>query len=400
MGKYTASDDPIIEKTVTDHLLYIVNTILAHMDPQAIILRGSFGRGEGTVMVEGKKPCFLSDYEIDVATLSPFYRSLFSRLTRQVTTELGVDVGIRWVRPDYLQNRRIGPFLVGPLDISISSYESRYGSKVLYGLNIIDTCATIDPSQIPVESGIRLMFNRIAEALLYINKNHSNTITNLHTYYWINKTILACAESLLVLWKQYHFSYRERGLRFASNARKKLCFMQDEGAILCELVARATEYKLRPANGLYPLPVIDTWQRVIPEVEAIFRHLINENLQINFESYVDFPRQYLQESSRNYHSPSRKIFLSLKLLEIYRSLRVHYLPRSFYTPYHAYQVVYSIVPLLFFGFISKERAALLDVVRFWLSKLGPLKAPSADLNIEWDYLRQELFRYWKVYCHG
>ena len=52
-------------------------------------------------------------YEIDVVTPSPFYRSTFARLKRQLTAELGVETGIRWVRPDYLYNGRIGPFPTG-----------------------------------------------------------------------------------------------------------------------------------------------------------------------------------------------------------------------------------------------------------------------------------------------
>jgi len=202
------------------------------------------------------------------------------------------------------------------------------------------------------------------------------------------------------LWKQYHFLYKERGLRFEVLAQQRLSFMLDQGPILCEFVARATEFKLRPNSDLYPLPIEDTWQQVVPIVDTIFRHLIKNGPRINFQSYVEFPTQYIHHSSQHNKLHSLKLFSSIKLLEVYRCMRVHYFPKSLLLPYHAYQVVYSVVPLLFIGLLKEERLSLVDGVRYWLMKLGPLKERSTDPNIEWDYLRQRLIWYWKVFCHG
>mgnify|MGYP000869345888 FL=1 len=98
MGNYTALEDPLIDQTIENHMRRIVESIVARMPPQTIALRGSFGRGEGSVMPRGDSLYFLSDYEIDVATPSPFYRSVFSELSKEMTEQLGVQTGIRWMQ--------------------------------------------------------------------------------------------------------------------------------------------------------------------------------------------------------------------------------------------------------------------------------------------------------------
>jgi hypothetical protein len=177
---YTALADPSVERTVDAHLQRIVAEVRARMEPDAIILRGSFGRGEGSVMASQGQLCFLSDYEIDVATFSPFHRPLFRRLSRQLTTELGVETSLRWVRPDYLRRDRIGPLPAGPAPITISLYESRYGSRTLYGEDIAQAGPAIDPCRIRLDSGVFLLLNRMAESLCYMDWPQQPGAAGLH----------------------------------------------------------------------------------------------------------------------------------------------------------------------------------------------------------------------------
>jgi len=39
---------------------------------------------------------------------------------------------------------------------------------------------------------------------------------------WINKLVLACAEALLLSWGEYHYTYAERGRRFAATSGEHL----------------------------------------------------------------------------------------------------------------------------------------------------------------------------------
>jgi hypothetical protein len=401
MGKFTELNHPLAEQTIEAHLQRIVAAVRSRMEPEAIILRGSFGRGEGSVMIQDRKLRFLSDYEIDVATFSPLYRSLFRELSHQLTVEFGVETSLRWVRPDYMRTNRVGPLPMGPAPITISLYESRYGSRTLYGQDVINSGPTVDPRQIQLESGIRLVLNRMAESLYYMPGASDITHDELEVLYWVNKTILACAESLLLLWGQYHFSYKERGRRFAAMASDRLVFMHGQGVILSDLVSRATEFKLRPRHGLYPDTARETWLQVVPICGAVFRYLIEQVLGFPLENYAQFPEKYLQHESTAARSLAPLHLLTLKSLDLYKYLRSGRSPRGLLLPYGVAKVVYAVVPLIFEGWASSGEALriMLSEARRWLTLIDPLESPRSDSWQEWDALRKHVLWAWNNFCY-
>ena len=401
MGKFTALDDPLVDQTVETHLQRIVAGVRSRMEPQAIIIRGSFARGEGSVVMQDGALRFLSDYEIDVVTLSPRYRSLFRGLSRQFTAELGVETSLRWVRPDYLRRNRVGPLPMGPAPITISLYESRYGSLTLYGRDLSHLGPTVDPCQIQLDSGIRLILNRMAESLYYTPGASDIAHDELEVLHWVNKTVLACAESLLLLWGQYHFSYAERGRRFAALANARLGFMHDQGVILSALVARATEFKLRPRRSLYPHTVQEAWLEVVPICDRVFRYLVEQVLGFSIDDYARFPEQYLQHMFAASRSLSPLHSATLRALDVYKYLRSGRLPRGLLLAYRVPQVVYAVVPLVFAGWAGNREglASMLSEVRRWLAMIGPLEPPESDPRKEWDALRKHMLWAWKNFCY-
>lgn len=401
MGKYTALDDLIVDQTIEDHMQQIVAAIRSRMEPQSIFLRGSFGRGEGSVMIQDGHLRFLSDYEINVVTPSPFYRSLLAELSHQLTIGLGVETSLSWVRPDYMYANRLGPLTMGPVPATTGRYESRHGSRTLYGQDILHSSPPFDPRQISLNSGIRLVLNRMAESLYYMPKANDTALDDLEIFYWVNKTILACAESLLLLWGQYHYSYKERGRRFVAMANERLGFMHDQGAMLSELVERATEFKLRPRRDLYRDTVQETWRQVIPICDTVFRHLIEQVWGFSFSHYVEFPEQYLQRATGSFKSLSPLHFGILKLLDVYKYLRRRRLPRGILLPFNVSRIVYAVVPLLFVGWASDDEilSKMLSEVRRRLTLICPLELPEPDPWNEWNALRQQMLWAWKNFCY-
>jgi hypothetical protein len=401
MGVFTLLDDPLVDRTIESHLHRIVAAVTSRMQPEAIVLRGSFGRGEGSVMIQDGQLRFLSDYEVDVATFSPSYRSMFAALSDRLTEELGVESGIRWVRPDFMTRDRVGPLPMGQAPITICLYESRYGSRILYGRDVVHSGPTVDPCQIQLGSAVTLVLNRMAESLYYIPRASYTGHDELEMFYWASKTILACAESLLLLWGQYHFSYQERGSRFTAMADDRLLFMHDQGARMFDLVARATEFKLRPRHGLYPDTVEETWLQVIPICGVVFQHLVEQVLGFSFDGYSEFPERYLRHASATSRSLSPLRFLILRSMDVYKYLRRRRLPRGLLLPYGVSRVVYAVVPLMFMGWAStsEELRTLLSEARRYLSAICPLEPHEPDPRSEWGTLQQTLLGAWKVFCY-
>ncbi len=394
MGKFTARNDVALERLIENHMMSIVDAVRSNMEPIAILLRGSFGRGEGSVAVIDGGYQFYSDYEIDVVTYSPGYRGLFKDLSRRFTDELKVETSLRWVRPDFLEKHRTGPFVTGREPISISTYESRYGSMVIFGEDFVAKSAEIDPVQIDKVSGIYLMLNRMAESMMNMESTGGKANKNRDSYYWYNKTILACAEALLLNWEKYHYSYAERGRRFERLAGERLGFLEDDGKKLSGLVRRATQYKLMPDPRLYSEPAADLWSDAIPLIDRVFRTLVGEILGIEASVYENYPKRYLSaiavRSKRKWLTATGE-----KMLEVYRSLRARHIPVGLFRERDLSEVVYANVPLVFRSQCGGDYTAILQAASSAMKPLGKLE-PGGDRQ----YLRDKLTWMWKVYCYG
>lgn len=391
MGKYTALDDPIVDQTVENHMQQIVAAIRSRIEPQTIILRGSFSQGEGSVLVEGDRLHFISDYELMAVTR---HRRWLRTVARQMTAQLGVETSIS--RVHLYTGKRKTRRNVRP---TIVAYELQSGGHTLYGEDLLNRGPAIDPRTLDIWNGLRLMLNRMAESLNHL----SSPGKDWEGLRWVNKTVLSCAEALLIVHQQYHFSYAERGRRFA-NLSPDLDTVVERASHLPDLVRRATAFKLRPSLDLYPEPMPLIWQQVKVACDATFRYVIAKYLGFSFGSYAEFPERYLSQlGAQNKIGKSRlgivpaplsqNLLLVLRLLRDRRRLPLRLVA---YTTYPAYQVVFSVVPLLFL----ENSDDVLQEARRWMRKIRYIETRRTDPQAEWDYLRRCTGRAWKDFCYG
>lgn len=414
MGIYTAHSDPIVDETVKTHLDQIVRAICSYLKPTSIILYGSFGRGEGSVLLDNGQLKFLSDYEINVVTPSPFYRKQFSELSRQMTRRLGVDTSISWMRPGRLFTNQSQNLSFGKTKLpTIGLYELKQGGKTIYGQHLLDVGPPIDPQQIPLGAGIRLLRNRMAEAINRWPGPTLESLEHLESARRMNKVILACAESLLLAWGAYHFSYAERGRRFATLATEHMPDTQNPTQVEAwiKLVERATSFKLQPSSKIWD-DLSEDWTQTLHFADTTFRYLMQINQGMIFDTYAQFPDKYLQyvQSHRAgtlYRIPFIPFPYDQKLIDAIKYLRQRRLPpRGFfnYLQTTVSQIVYAVIPALFMSLEISENGGseiatqLLPAVRRWLEITGDIEGPSQDLRIEWDTLRQHTMWAWYNFC--
>ncbi|MBN1874072.1 MAG: hypothetical protein JXA33_07565 [Anaerolineae bacterium] len=397
MGKYTVLDVPIVDQTIDAHIHQIVAAIRAKVDPQSLILRGSFGRGEGSVRVEGRDVHFLSDYELAIVMPQRQYqmeRRWLHTTVRTLSNQIGVETSISRYSPSSLSAEKIA-------HPTVSMYEIQNGGIVLYGEDILPHRSAIDPRALDTWDGLRLMLNRMAESLPYATQTNKDW----YTLYWINKIILSCAEALLIAHHEYHFSYAERGRRFADLV-PELDTVTERANALPTLVARATDFKLRPSFDLYAEPLSQIWQQVRQVCDSTLRYVIEKYLSFSFDTYAEFPKLYLSQLQahnklgKSWLSPlpaplSQNLFLVLRLLRDRRLPAVKLITR---TTYPAYQIVFSVIPLLFLS--DGADRALRQEVRHWLAQVYRIKASVADDEAAWTYLRACAVQAWKDFCYG
>ncbi len=209
MGKFTVEANPVIDKVIEDHLSLILDSTLKQIEPVAMLLAGSFGRGEGAVYLEEGAPHFISDYEVCLISPNPAARLKVDQITREVANKIPLEVSLFWNTPTRIYNNRSRNLSFGKPQATIGMYELKAGSQIFYGDFDLNNNA-IDPIHIPVSEGIRLIINRMMAVVeaWFDGRSDADKQTTLA------KLFLACGDALLLKHGKYHYSYQERAKRF------------------------------------------------------------------------------------------------------------------------------------------------------------------------------------------
>ena len=133
MGKYTIYDDKYIDDNLNIYFNEIVQKIIEIVgitNIKAIVLFGSFGRGEGGIIIENGKVVPVNDFDITIFVNKNLtrLRKLYSHKLEENAQILSKKIGIKQIDLD----------LSHPLTLLFakknnSNYERYYGYKLLYG---------------------------------------------------------------------------------------------------------------------------------------------------------------------------------------------------------------------------------------------------------------------------
>lgn len=245
--RLVARPEPEAEAAVRAHLARVVNAILARCGSvEAILLTGSFGRGEGGVQrTSDGRWVPVNDFDLVVVDHRDVRGSL-AGLGEALAREIGLDfVDIAWT--DALRP---------PHPVSILAFDTRYGTTILHGdRGIVDRLPPIAAAEISRDEPIILLLNRTAGVLSgvrwartgdgtwHVSAEDPRYLTNQ-----LVKAAIAVGDAHLVRWNAYDPSYRRRAERVAAMAA---------GAGIpgpyVELIARAHAFKAVPDYGANPL---------------------------------------------------------------------------------------------------------------------------------------------------
>lgn len=199
----------------------------------ALVLVGSFGRGEGTMVVKGGEICPVHDYDIVAITKDELPHDKVSWLAADLASKLGLPtLDLFAYRKSQLQAFGLSLFTV---DMKSSGY-------VFHGdAGILDLIRPLDAAKLPIDEARRLLFHRLPSLLECVQEGDFHRDVDgddaFRIAYMSSKVILAAVEALLIEAGDYHPSYKEREARFSERHKRH--------PRLCGLVQAATAIKLR-----------------------------------------------------------------------------------------------------------------------------------------------------------
>jgi hypothetical protein len=257
--RFTQHPDAAAEAAVAAHLVRIEQVVRERAGAiDAVILTGSFGRGEGGVYrdADGQyRP--VNDY--DVLLVSDRDLSVpLAGLGDELARELGIDFVDLNVIGNHWEN----------LPLTIYTYDLKYGSQVLSGDSaLLDRIPAFASGDLPVFEIVRLLLNRTAGLLSGLRgawldaAGEPSPAEQRYLTNQVAKALMALGDWYLIRWKGFDSSYTRRRERFSV-----LAAGAGLDPSLIDQVCRAYAFKLHPdyaefADGLAGV------RRLFPELE-------------------------------------------------------------------------------------------------------------------------------------
>lgn len=281
---FTAEKKVRADKKILLDLEKIVKLIVKNIpNVNSLILVGSFGRGEGSVLLEDAVLKPINDYDIVLITNTKCNHAKLKQLSRYIVRKIGIRlVDLVPLRKDILHE----------LPCTMFNYDLKNGGYIFYGdREILELVPQYDPTQMPLDEGKRLLFNRMICLLeSYSEEFRERELNDSEKFFLVNQTskaILACCDSSLLLKGKYHHSYAEKNERFSK-------IFKNDGKMVF-LVQQATNFKLKPYREI-DFDAVKYWF----ETRDIFVRTLRTFLEIlytrKFENWVEFSRYYLNHT--------------------------------------------------------------------------------------------------------
>lgn len=242
MGKYSVKGSPAFDSRIDADMKRIADAVYASSFSnhwRALVLFGSYGRGEGSLIIgpSGEELPF-NDYNLVVVTdsLAPLLKHALKKLEKELSEELGLQVVLL-------------PYLAGALpkcEFSLLNYEMKYSHRVLRGnQTILAAMPAYAHDAIPRSEGTRLLMNR-GKLLLDIKRRlaQPEPLTQeerMRFLKFLFQVDLAFGDCALLLRGTYDLSYAVKRNRLPEIDLSGL----DDARAFVETYCRAIDFKER-----------------------------------------------------------------------------------------------------------------------------------------------------------
>jgi hypothetical protein len=302
-GRYTRHEAVAAEAVVRAHLDRVLQSIAQRVGPvEAVVLTGSFGRGEGGVYRdEAGRYLPVNDYDLTVVDARNLSAPL-AGLGEELARELDIDfVDLSWSDGRWEQ-----------WPLTIANYDLKYGSQVIAGNPaILDRLPAYASADLPPEEIVRLLLNRTAGLLIGLRGEFlaGRPPTDRERRFLTNqiaKALMALGDWHLFQWRGYDSSYARRRQRFASLAPGA-----GVGTGIAGRICQAYDFKCRPDYTWFADGVNEIRQ-IYAELEAAWRQSI--------QCLTGRPAKILEEAAAHYRarmgptSPRHAVMAALPLV--------------------------------------------------------------------------------------
>lgn len=299
--KYVAYEEKWINDRIEEDMKLICKEVLGVGRPVSIILMGSFGRGEGSVLVEKRNIVPLKDYDILLVVNKKWPASKIQNLTRKINKRLGH--GDPFSRQFLYLDFVVTIFQLTTRELrhlnDVKSFEIKTGSKVLFGQDIRQEI-DLSSDDLPLSSGARFLLQKVIGLVALFSPKRVTGVGNrawgekekLQLFYECGKMYLDVGTALSLLAGQYKPSYLERCELLESTYEKEFPQLAKAMPYLIKTISYFTRYKLYPnKKEIDRTDPARLWFKTRDDFGLIIRYYMKQYLDVSGKDWEAFSEE-------------------------------------------------------------------------------------------------------------
>jgi len=309
MGKYTVLEDPKVDEFIDGYLGRVVEALLENMSGiRSIILAGSFGKGEGSVVTDSQGVRPLRDFDFYV---------IFSgkvppvKFIQNVQKRLQEKFGSMRVHDEYyLSNDLVAEIKATTLERinsfpDISTYDLK-NCQVIYGEDLRSKIKW-NLKDIPLRTNARALFQKAIALIGVFHSEYLNGEIPLHLRdSFLRETSRAYIEicvGLCLLANRYDSSSIRRLETLRETYRKEFSDLYQKIPDLVEKIDASTRYKLDPTNNPLSVNLLDYWFETRDDLGEVIKYYYHQYLNVSFKNWVQFATALEKNLTKKYYLP-------------------------------------------------------------------------------------------------
>ena len=283
----------------------IINRVKAELDPEYIIIAGSFGKGS---WIYSNAKLF-SDFEFVFVKKKPWSLKKKKILLSNLNNEFEYDISLKGYLLNKVQKKIISNYSKKNLGyLSLDFFDTFKFPQILYSKNPgYSDLPLLKVDEVPIWEAWRLLTNRLGD-LLYLALNKSRLSKVKNDYYWL-KAFEASAEGYLLVKKLYSPNITKRINSFSKdmvidddelNSVCKNSYKLLENAMLARKHHDISLFNISNLNQNKRNKIINAWASYIQN-RMLISEEVNKNSNINKDYLTNktLQNKYLETCFKN-----------------------------------------------------------------------------------------------------
>ena len=423
MGKFTLHSNKSIDYSIEAKILKICQYLKKNLQNSQLIsiyLIGGFGRGEGSLLILNDNDFrLLKDFDFLLVFNDKVPNPNLIRIVKKEILNRYLEIMTEDVF--FLHNFTIDINVTTIQNLSlyfhssVASYEFKYSSKLIYGVDIRNKMKIIKKDFFPISSSFHFLFQKLIGLIGHLNTdklifNNWDINSNLNFVMELYKTYIEIGTCLSILVKCYEPSFYARAENLIMNKDKLQLLFEIQKIIpdLFEKIQFSTYQKLKPNQKKFPEDLKSFFIEVKEDLILVIEFLIKKYFKLDlvknplfflsneFDGYWDFfilsnlylKSKFLAKFTQYLKLPIYfdRYFLKLYLINNFKIKKNNKFIKLYFPNLLIYNLGYLLLKNFNFNLKQKD---LIDFNRIYEKFIGSVSSEVfKNMNEEWEKARK------------